>query len=134
MRANTQRSQDVAAAFFVPGLQRLQSDGEVFFVVSGGQSVKRDFEWGQGDIGGAAHQFKINRMLTPGASGKNLVTQKSNFVGEPMITVDHAVNAAFRNLVTAAKLRSCFPHTEARSYQTKFSLCRTHVPEPNPNR
>jgi hypothetical protein len=47
-----------------------------------------------------------------------------------MVAVDHAINAAFRNFVTAAKLRFCFRHTEGRTYQTKFSLCRTHVPGP----
>src|SRR5215831_484919 len=115
---------------FRGGLRLLLSDGEVFFIVSGGPSVKRHFERGQGDIGGAAHQFKINRVIAPGAFGKNLVTQKRNLVGKPMVAMLHALNAAFWNLVTAAKLRFCFRHTDARTYETKFSLCRTHVPGP----
>src|SRR5690348_7330442 len=105
------RQAEVAAVFFgscgsTPGKGGcLQCDREIFFFVDGGQGVKRDFEGGQGDIGGAAHQLKIDRMLTLGAFGKKLVTQKGNFVREPVVAMDHAVNAALRNFVTAAKLR-----------------------------
>lgn len=108
----------------------LQSDGEIFFFVGGGQGVKRDFERGQSNIGGATNQLKIDRMLTLGAFRKKLVTEKGNFVGEPVVAVDDAINTAFRNFITATKLRFCFRHTVARTYKTKFSLCRTHVPDP----
>lgn len=117
-----------------PELRPLQDDREIFLFVAGGQSIKRDFERAQGDIGGAAHQLKIDRVLTPGALGKKLVTQKSNFVGKPVVAVDHAIDAALRNFVTAAKLRFCFRHTVARTYQTKFPLCRAHASGLDPNR
>lgn len=112
---------------------RLQGDREVFFVLAGGQRIKGDLEGGQSDIRGTTHQLKINRAFTPGAPGKKLVTQKCYLVGKTMVAMHDAVDAAFRNLVTAAKLHFCFRHTTARTYQMKFSLCRPHGPGPNAN-
>ena len=134
MRTNRLRSQCFHVRLPPSGLMPLQGDGAIFLFVAGRQGVKRDFERGQGDIRGAAHQFKINRVLTPGTPGKKLIAQKRDFVGKAMVAVEHAVDAAFRNLVAAAKLRFCFGHTVARTYKAKFSLSRAHGSGPNPNR
>ena len=51
-------------------MRKLECDGEIFFFVVGGQGVQRNFEWRQRDIGRAANQFKINRVLALNALGK----------------------------------------------------------------
>jgi hypothetical protein len=129
MKANKPRSQWFSweLHFNAEKAGCLQGDGEIFFFVGSGQGVKRDFEGSQCDIWGAAHQFKIDRMLTLCAFGKKLVTQEGDFVGKPMVAVEDAINATFRNFVTAAKSSFCFRLADARIYETKFSLCRTHV-------
>jgi hypothetical protein len=51
-------------------MQTLDRDGEIFFFVVNGQGVERNLEGCQGDIGRAAYQFKINRILALYAFGE----------------------------------------------------------------
>ena len=48
----------------------LHRDGEIFFFVVHRQGVERNLERRQSDIGRAADEFKINRILAFNAFGK----------------------------------------------------------------
>ncbi len=50
--------------------QTLHRDGEIFFFVVNRQRVERNLERRQSDIGRAADEFKINRILAFNAFGK----------------------------------------------------------------
>ena len=75
--------------------------------------MKRNLEGAHGNIGRAAHQFKVNRIFTLDALGKQLVAQQGNFVRQAVVSVEHAINAVFQDFIPAAKLLCFLRHIVA---------------------
>lgn len=108
------------------GRRDLQGDGEIFFFIICRQGIKRNLEGSQGDVRGAANQFKINRIFALNAFGKQLVAQQGNFMRQAMVPVEHPVDAAFQYFVTAAELLRFLWHIVLRFNQTQFPLTGAH--------
>jgi hypothetical protein len=113
-------------------MQTLHRDGEIFFFVVNGQGVERNLERRQGDIGRAAYQFKINRVLALYAFGKQLIAQEGNLMCQPVVPVIHAVDAALQYFFAATELLTVVQHSLLRFDQTQFPLTVSHAWGPEP--
>jgi hypothetical protein len=68
----------------------------------------------------------VNRILTAGALGKQLIAQKSNFMRQAMVAVNNPVDAALQDFLPATELLQCFWHFLACGNQSQFRFRFTH--------